>query len=56
MAPVAFAFERSLVCALGRERLVTANPKQLARARASLQQLEDLWRCRLEALDEVLSE
>jgi DNA-binding transcriptional ArsR family regulator len=41
---------------VGRERLVTANPKQLARARAALQQLEDLWRRRLEALDEILSE
>ncbi len=41
---------------VGRERLVTARPKQLARARAALQQLEDLWRHRLEALDRVLSE
>jgi DNA-binding transcriptional ArsR family regulator len=42
--------------AVGREKLVTANPEQLARARAALQQIEDLWRCRLEALDRILSE
>lgn len=41
---------------VGRERLVTANPSQLARARAALQQLEDLWRCRLDALDKIFSE
>lgn len=41
---------------VGRERLVTANPKQLARARAALQKIEDLWRCRLEALDKILAE
>src|SRR5690606_16690691 len=41
---------------VGHERLVTANPQQLARARAALQQIEDLWRCRLEALDRILSE
>jgi len=41
---------------VGRERLVTANPQQLARARAALQQLENLWRHRLEALDQILSE
>jgi len=42
--------------AVGRERLVTANQKQLARARAALEQIEELWRHRLEALDEILSE
>jgi hypothetical protein len=42
--------------AVGRERRVTANPKQVARARAALQQIEDLWRRRMEALDEILSE
>jgi DNA-binding transcriptional ArsR family regulator len=42
--------------AVGREKLVTAHPQQLARARAALQQIEDLWRCRLEALDRILSE
>lgn len=41
---------------VGRERRVTADPEQLARARAALEQLEALWRRRLEALDEVLSE
>lgn len=41
---------------IGREKLVRADPKQLARARAALQQLEDLWRRRMEALDEILSE
>jgi DNA-binding transcriptional ArsR family regulator len=41
---------------VGRERLVTANPKQLARARAALEQLENLWRHRMEALDQILSE
>lgn len=42
--------------AVGRERLVTANPRQLARARAALEQIEELWRRRLEALDSILSE
>lgn len=41
---------------VGRQRLVTANPKQIARARAALQQIENLWRHRMEALDEILSE
>ena len=40
---------------VGRERLVTANPKQLARARAALEHIEQLWRHRMEALDELLS-
>lgn len=41
---------------VGRERLVTANPKQLARVRAALEQLEQLWRRRLEALEDFLAE
>lgn len=41
---------------VGRERLVTANPTQLKRARAALEQMEELWRRRLEALDQILSE
>lgn len=40
----------------GRERLVVAVPKELARARACLEQLEALWRHRMTALDAVLSE
>lgn len=39
----------------GRERLVRADPEQLARARAALQELEVLWRHRLEGLDALLS-
>lgn len=39
---------------VGRERLVQANPKTLARARAALQQLEQLWRHRMHALDQIL--
>lgn len=42
--------------AAGRARLVRANPRQLARARACLEQLEATWRHRLTALDAVLSE
>ena len=42
--------------AAGRERLVRANPEQLARARACLDQLELIWRYRLNALDTVLSD
>ncbi|HSC87484.1 MAG TPA: metalloregulator ArsR/SmtB family transcription factor [Polyangiaceae bacterium] len=41
---------------IGRERLVTANPAQIARARAALERLEELWRHRLEALDSILLE
>lgn len=41
---------------VGRERLVSANPEQLARARAALEQIEELWRHRMEALDTLLSE
>jgi DNA-binding transcriptional ArsR family regulator len=40
----------------GRERLVIAVPKEIARARACLQQLEALWRHRITALDAVLSQ
>lgn len=42
--------------ATGRERLVRADPSQLARARACLAELELIWRHRLDALDSVLSE
>jgi DNA-binding transcriptional ArsR family regulator len=41
--------------AAGRERLVTAVPEEIARARACLEQLEALWRHRLTALDAVLT-
>jgi DNA-binding transcriptional ArsR family regulator len=40
----------------GRERIVRAVPLQLARARAALEQLEAVWRHRLQALDEILAE
>ena len=40
----------------GRERLVRADPVQLARARACLEQLEALWHHRLTGLDAILSE
>ena len=40
----------------GRERLVRAVPEEIARARACLEQLEALWRHRLDALDAILSE
>ena len=39
----------------GRERLVTAVPAEIARARVCLEQLEALWRHRITALDAVLS-
>ncbi len=42
--------------AVGRERLVAAVPDQIACARACLQQLEALWRHRLDQLDVVLSQ
>jgi DNA-binding transcriptional ArsR family regulator len=41
---------------VGRERLVRAVPKEIARARACLERLEALWRHRITALDAVLSE
>lgn len=40
----------------GRERFVRAVPDRLARARECLQRLEELWRHRLTALDDILSE
>lgn len=40
----------------GRERLVHAEPEQIARARELLTHLEDLWRARFSRLDDVLSE
>ena len=40
----------------GRKRLVRANRDQIARARACLERLEDLWHHRLTGLDDVLSE
>ena len=42
--------------AAGRERIVRADPDQLARVRSCLEQLEALWRHRLTGLDAVLSE
>lgn len=40
----------------GRQRLVNADPDQLARAQAALAQLESLWRHRITALDDILAE
>jgi DNA-binding transcriptional ArsR family regulator len=40
----------------GRERLVRGNPRQLARARALLVQLESLWKSRFSQLDAILAE
>ncbi len=40
----------------GRERLVRADPKRIARARVLLTQLEGLWRERGRQLDDVLAE
>ena len=42
--------------ARGRERLVRGDPDRIARARAVLERLEDLWRRRLAQLDDVLSD
>jgi DNA-binding transcriptional ArsR family regulator len=55
---VAVLEEAGLVAkvAAGRERLVRADPEQLARARACLEALEVVWRHRLSGLDAVLSE
>lgn len=39
----------------GRERFVRAAPARLARARACLQALEELWCHRLTALDDILT-
>ena len=40
----------------GRERLVRGNPERIAKARALLTQLENLWRARFSQLDAVLAE
>ncbi len=40
----------------GRERIVRGNPERLARARAALERLEELWRNRFSQLDAVLAE
>ena len=40
----------------GRERMVRADPRQIARARATLSRLEDLWRARFSQLDDVLAD
>lgn len=42
--------------AQGRERIVSGNPARLARARALLVQLEELWVSRIGRLDAVLAE
>jgi DNA-binding transcriptional ArsR family regulator len=55
---VAVLEEAGLVAkvAAGRERLIRADPEQIARARACLDELEVVWRHRLTGLDDVLSE
>lgn len=40
----------------GRERIVSADPAQLARARSLLAALEELWRARFSRLDDVLAD
>lgn len=40
----------------GRERIVRAEPGQLARARELLVHLEELWRARFSQLDDVLAD
>lgn len=40
----------------GRERMVRGNPKELARARTLLTQLEQLWISRFSQLDAILDE
>ena len=40
----------------GRERIVTANPAALARARRLLDQYELLWRSRIDRLDSLLAD
>ena len=42
--------------AQGRERMVTANPTSIARARALLDQYELLWRSRVDRLDGLLAD
>jgi DNA-binding transcriptional ArsR family regulator len=41
--------------ARGRERIVSGNPEQLARARELLSRLEGLWKSRFSQLDDVLA-
>ena len=40
----------------GRERLIRANPEQLARAREALARLEGVWRARFGRIDGLLTE
>ncbi len=40
----------------GRERLVRADPRMIARARALLDRFEALWRSRVDRLDALLAE
>ena len=40
----------------GRERIVRGNPERLARARALLGELEELWRARFDQLDQLFAE
>jgi DNA-binding transcriptional ArsR family regulator len=40
----------------GRERIVTANPAMIARARTLLDQYEVLWRSRIDRLDALLAD
>lgn len=40
----------------GRERLVRADPRMIARARALLARYEDLWRARIDRLDAFLAD
>lgn len=42
--------------AQGRERIVSAVPEQITRAQACLEQLEALWRHRVDGLDALLAE
>lgn len=42
--------------AAGRERRVQAQPAQIARARAALDALEELWRHRIRTLDDLLAD
>ena len=40
----------------GRERIVRGNPERIARARALLGELEELWRARFNQLDKLFTE
>lgn len=40
----------------GREQIVTADPGSIARAKALLEQYEELWRHRVAAMDDLLAE